>query len=103
MATKRISCIQTLIVDPIPDNFDNNIRGPFLNTLISNIQSRFENADIIDQLAILDLTGTDLIECMYVVFYLGLKRGMVFFFSKGHFARIIYQKGHIEKIGYVGR
>ena len=25
----------------------------------------FEDADIIDQLAILDLTGTDLIECMY--------------------------------------
>jgi hypothetical protein len=54
------------IVDPfIPDNFDNNIREPFLNTLISNIQSRFEDADIIDQLAILDLIGTDLIECMY--------------------------------------
>jgi hypothetical protein len=33
--------------------------------LISNIQSRFEDADIIDQLAILDLAGTDLIECMY--------------------------------------
>jgi hypothetical protein len=42
------------IVDPIPDNFDNNIREPFLNTLISNIQSRFEDADIIDQLAILE-------------------------------------------------
>ena len=25
----------------------------------------FEDADIIDQLAVLDLTGTDLIECMY--------------------------------------
>ena len=33
--------------------------------MISNIQSRFEDADIIDQLVILDLTGTDLIECMY--------------------------------------
>ena len=53
------------IVDPIPDNFDNNIREPFLNTLISNIQSRFKDADIIDQLAIPDLTETDLIECMY--------------------------------------
>ena len=56
-------CPDCGIVDPIPDNFDNNIREPFLNTLISNIQSRFEDADIIDQLAILDLTGTDLIEC----------------------------------------
>jgi hypothetical protein len=62
---KRISCVQTGIVDPIPDNFDNNIREPFLNTLISNIQSRFKDADIIDQLAIPDLTETDLIECMY--------------------------------------
>jgi hypothetical protein len=60
---KRISCIQTGIVDPIPDNFDNNIKRAFFNTLISNIQSRFEDADIIDQLAILDLTGTDLISC----------------------------------------
>ena len=58
-------CPDCGIVDPIPDNFDNNIREPFLNTLISNIQSRFEDADIIDQLAILDLTGTDLIECMH--------------------------------------
>jgi hypothetical protein len=32
------------------------------------------------------------------VFYLGLKRGMVFFFLKGDFALRIYQKGHIEKI-----
>ena len=52
-------------VDPISDNVDNNIREPFINTLISNIQPRFEDADIIDQLAILDLTGTDLVECMY--------------------------------------
>jgi hypothetical protein len=34
-----------------------------------------------------------------LVFYLGLKRDMVFFFLKGHFAHRIYQKGHIEKIG----
>ena len=58
-------CPDCGIVDPLPDNFDNNIREPFLNTLITNIQSRFEDADIIDQLAILDLTGTDLVECMY--------------------------------------
>jgi len=58
-------CPDCGIVDPLPDNFHNNIREPFLNTLISNIQSRFEDADIINQLAILDLTGTDLIECMY--------------------------------------
>jgi hypothetical protein len=28
-----------------------------------------------------------------LVFYLGLNRGMDFFFLKGHFARRIYQKG----------
>jgi hypothetical protein len=57
--------ITHFIIKFFPDNFDNNIREPFLNTLISNIQSSFEDTDIIDQLAILDLTGTDLIECMY--------------------------------------
>jgi hypothetical protein len=34
-----------------------------------------------------------------LVFYLGLKRGMVYIFFKGHLVRRIYQKGHIEKIG----
>jgi hypothetical protein len=58
---KKIFCFDL----HIPDNFDNNIREPFLKTLISIIQSRFEDADVIDQLAILDLTWNDLIECMY--------------------------------------
>jgi hypothetical protein len=53
--------------------------------------------------------GTSKIECIWLgelnngfrqltklVFYLGLKRGMIFFFIKGHFARRIYQKGHIQ-------
>jgi len=39
-----------------------------------------------------------LLHFLVIVFYLGLERGMVFFF-KGHFAHRIYQKRHIEKIG----
>jgi hypothetical protein len=37
--------------------------------------------------------------CM-IVFYLGLKRGMVFK-KKRHFARIIYQKGHIVSLRHL--
>lgn len=42
-----------------------NARKPFLNSSIDNIQSRFEDAHVTEHLAILDLSGTNLIETMY--------------------------------------
>ncbi|CAG2201590.1 unnamed protein product [Mytilus edulis] len=53
------------ITDPTPVDFDTKVRECFLNGLIENITVRFKDADTIDQLAILDLTGTDNIETMY--------------------------------------
>ncbi|CAC5423631.1 unnamed protein product [Mytilus coruscus] len=53
------------ITDPPPVDFDTKVRECFLNGLIENITVRFKDADTIDQLAILDLTGTDNIETMY--------------------------------------
>ena len=53
------------ILELVSDNFNENIRVPFLDNLISNIQCRFEDADVIEHLAIMDLSGTDAIDTMY--------------------------------------
>lgn len=55
----------TNIDQPTPADFDTAVRRPFLDALITNIQHRFTDTDTIDQLAVLDLTGTDTLETMY--------------------------------------
>lgn len=50
---------------PTPADFDSKVGTPFLDTMITNITDRFTDTDTIDQLSILDLTGTDHLEMMY--------------------------------------
>ena len=53
------------ITQPTPADFDSKVTIPFLNTMVDYIRQRITDSNSIDQLTILDLTGTNHLQTMY--------------------------------------
>ena len=47
------------------EKFHKDIRAPFIDGLLDNIQARFQHAEVIEHLAIVDLTGTEELPTLY--------------------------------------
>ncbi|CAC5384711.1 unnamed protein product [Mytilus coruscus] len=61
---QQIAANINITTEPKAD-FNTKVRTPFLDQLIDNVTARFTDSDIIDQLSIMDLNGTDTLPALY--------------------------------------
>lgn len=61
---QQIAASINITTEPKAD-FNTKVRTPFLDQLIDNVTARFTDSDIIDQLSIIDLNGTDTLPSLY--------------------------------------